>query len=474
MRVMTIIAAIDFTPVSSDVARLAAGLARKLGDKLLLLHVVEPSIPPYESTGSIPLPMPWPVDTAPAVESREQSIRRMREALARQGLEIETRIVAGPPDRTIEATADEVDARLIVAGTHGRGPVGRLLVGSVAQRLLLRAHCPVLVIREGGGAAIERWLLGERPLRVVAGVDRKGAATDSALDWLRQLGALGPFEITLVHEYWPPAEYSRLGMRGPRDLFETDPEVAAILERELELKVGTFAWAPNARVRARAAWGSIGEALAREATSAAADLVVVGSDQPHGWERLKRGSAAVSTLHAVVVPLLCVPARGHRGAAARNGERPVVAPALRSVLAATDLSEVGNAAVAQAYALLRAEGGVVHLCHVAEGSLPSPSYAYAPEAGPLTVARDGDLEAQLRRLIPAEATELEIATRVSVIDGGEPAEQIAAAALQVGADAIVLGSHGRTGLKRAVLGSVAEAVLRHAEMPVYVVRRPPA
>jgi nucleotide-binding universal stress UspA family protein len=264
-------------------------------------------------------------------------------------------------------------------------------------------------------------------------------------------------------------------MRGPRDLFETDPEVAAILVRELEAKVGTLAWAPNARLRARAAWGPIGDALAREAASGSADLVVVGSEQPHGWKRLSHGSAALSTLHAVTAPLLCVPTRG-RGAhaGAPGGERPSVAPLPRSVLAATDLSGTGNAALAQAFSLLSAEGGVLHLCHVAEHALPSPAYAYAAGDQALPPDRKGALEAKLRALIPPEAAALEIETRILVIDGGDAAEQICAAAARVGADVIALASHGRSGIKRAVLGSVAETVIRRAEIPVYVVRGPTA
>jgi nucleotide-binding universal stress UspA family protein len=341
-------------------------------------------------------------------------------------------------------------------------------MGSVAQRLLLRAPCAVLVIRPGAGAALEGWLGGGRRLQVVVGIDRRGRATDAALDWARQLGDLGPCDLTLVHEYWPPAEYRRLGMRGPRDLFETDPEVAGILQRELEAKVGTLAWAPNATLRVRAAWGPIGEALAREAEAVRADLIVVGSEQPHGWRRVRRGSIAVSALHAAPVLLLSVP---ERTGTTVTGEAPLVAPPLRSILAATDLSEPGNAAVAHAFSLLRAEGGVVHLCHVCEHALPSPPYAYAPAGEGLSGAHRSAVEAGLQALVPPEAAEIGIEARVVVVDGGDPATEVVAAAARLGADAIVIASHGRSGVKRAVLGSAAEAVLRASEIPVYVVPR---
>ena len=77
---------------------------------------------------------------------------------------------------------------------------------------------------------------------------------------------------------------------------------------------------------------------------------------------------------------------------------------------------------------------------------------------------------KLRALVPAEAEKLGITTHVSVIDGGKAAETIMQAAERLNVDAISLGSHGRGGLARALLGSVAEEVVRRSTRPVLVVR----
>ena len=76
-----------------------------------------------------------------------------------------------------------------------------------------------------------------------------------------------------------------------------------------------------------------------------------------------------------------------------------------------------------------------------------------------------------RAEIPGDATEHGIATHVSVLEGRFAAEAILQAAKRLDVDAIALGSHGRRGLGRALLGSVAEEVARKAARPVLIVHR---
>jgi nucleotide-binding universal stress UspA family protein len=61
----------------------------------------------------------------------------------------------GFPDKEILALAEEIGADLIIVGSHDRGPVGRLLIGSVSEAVLRGAHCPVLVARLKGYAHVE-------------------------------------------------------------------------------------------------------------------------------------------------------------------------------------------------------------------------------------------------------------------------------------------------------------------------------
>jgi nucleotide-binding universal stress UspA family protein len=459
---MTIIAAIDFSPTSLNAARTAARLARKLGDKLLLVRVLEPvaAIFPELSTAA---GMTVPDLTQPLRAVNLETLANLRASFASEGAQVETRLLEGRPAALLSACAQEENARLVVMGTHGRGALAALFLGSVAQGTVLHAPCPVLVIREGG-APFDEWLEGKRPMRILVGVDRT-PATQAALAWIGELRKASPCDVVLMHEYWPPAEYARLGLRGPRELGESDPEVVAVLERELKAELGPLAGEGDVTLQVRPSWERVGSKLGHEAEAHNADLIVVGTHQPHAWDRLKMGSSALSTLHAAKIAVLCVPGRS-LPPDALAAQVPI--PAIRSVLVATDLSALGNAAVPHAYALLRA-GGVVELCHVHEGALPSPVYAYSGETT-LTTRRRQELEHQLRGLVPAEAAGLGIATHVTVIDGGAAADQIVQAARRLGADVIVVSSHGRSGIGRTVLGSVAESVLRHAERPVHVVR----
>jgi nucleotide-binding universal stress UspA family protein len=112
----------------------------------------------------------------------------------------------------------------------------------------------------------------------------------------------------------------------------------------------------------------------------------------------------------------------------------------------------------------------VELCHVHEHALAAPAYVLPTQPPTLSAQKRRELELQLTGLIPAQAADVGISSHITVIDGGSAADQILAAARRLGVDAIVVASHGRGGVSRALFGSVAEAVVRGSDRPVYVVR----
>jgi len=135
------------------------------------------------------------------------------------------------------------------------------------------------------------------------------------------------------------------------------------------------------------------------------------------------------------------------------------------ILVPTDGSDAVDAAVEEALSLATLSEAVVHALYVEEraGDLVAPGGNFLTVEG--TVAERGEravADVRHRALEAGVDAETEVRT-------GDPAEQIAAYARD-NADAVVMATHGRSGVRRVMLGSVAERVIRRAEVPVVVTR----
>lgn len=133
------------------------------------------------------------------------------------------------------------------------------------------------------------------------------------------------------------------------------------------------------------------------------------------------------------------------------------------ILIAVDGSEIaGRAAETGAWlaATLRAE---VLLVFVADTSL-----AGAPEGGVAPDVLLASLEEEGRATLAALAKDLPQAEQI--VRRGKPADEVLKVAEERGADLIVVGTHGRSGVRRVLMGSTAEDIMRHAPCPVLVVR----
>jgi nucleotide-binding universal stress UspA family protein len=140
-----ILVPVDFSEQSRAALDYAAGLARMSGASIDILHVWE--IPAFEPPGPIVAEASmtlWEVSQRNA----EQALLGFREAASKRGIDIRaSRAVAGDPWRSIVDAAKGGGYDLIVIGTHGRTGFSRALIGSVAERVVRHAHCPVLAVR---------------------------------------------------------------------------------------------------------------------------------------------------------------------------------------------------------------------------------------------------------------------------------------------------------------------------------------
>jgi nucleotide-binding universal stress UspA family protein len=144
MNLQRILAPTDFSELSQQGLRSALELAETFGGKLLLLHVVEP--PPYPVEGIVPSNL-----GATLLDDLERQastdLAQMLPEAQRSKVEVTRRVVVGIPYRKIVEVAEEEKSDLIVMTTHGRTGLSHLVMGSVAEKIVRTAPCPVLTIR---------------------------------------------------------------------------------------------------------------------------------------------------------------------------------------------------------------------------------------------------------------------------------------------------------------------------------------
>ena len=140
----TVLVAVDFSDTSADAVRYAQELSRLFDARVHLLHVVPD-----------PLRQPWAVEAPgldyPALSQQwhaeaEEGLQAIRSEAGLDATRTVVAVATGMAHTAIIEYAREHAVDLIVMGTHGHGPVVHLLLGSVAERVVRQATCPVLVV----------------------------------------------------------------------------------------------------------------------------------------------------------------------------------------------------------------------------------------------------------------------------------------------------------------------------------------
>lgn len=192
-----ILAPTDFSPHSALALRYAALAAHRFGARLKVLHAYQFE-PPLEFTSR---------QVNGLARSEERNRRALYRHLKQHVLEtigefegLELVVVEAPPVEAIVRESESSPADLVVMGTHGRSGVNRLLMGSVAENVVRRVHCPVLTVRqkEGGAAGTEEPKIEKVLLPLTE--------TEASLQSARVTCALAKqfeAEITVVHVVEP-------------------------------------------------------------------------------------------------------------------------------------------------------------------------------------------------------------------------------------------------------------------------------
>jgi nucleotide-binding universal stress UspA family protein len=137
--IKTIVHPTDFSEHAEYAFRVACALARDYGARLIVVHVMSPLM--YNSPEMGPL-IPDQEMVDDELLERLQSLRPGDPAVV-----VDYRLCHGETVEEITGLAKLVKGDLLVMGTHGRKGVGRLLMGSIAEAVLRRAHCPVLTLK---------------------------------------------------------------------------------------------------------------------------------------------------------------------------------------------------------------------------------------------------------------------------------------------------------------------------------------
>ena len=143
IEIRQILVPLDFSEHAKPVLEWASELAREHGAKLVLLHAYHLPVEFQQLEGAYLPPEFW---TNVKTEA-QQSLDEYASGVSRQGLEVEALVREGYPATVIEEEAERLDVDLIVIGTRGLSGLKHMLLGSIAERVVQRAPCPVLTVK---------------------------------------------------------------------------------------------------------------------------------------------------------------------------------------------------------------------------------------------------------------------------------------------------------------------------------------
>jgi nucleotide-binding universal stress UspA family protein len=146
VRMSRLLVATDLSSSAPAITRHAADLAKRLKASLMVLHVAEDGGRPHAAR---PASVTDRGLSALSKNRRRQRLERLVATIRVQDLSVEGHCVAGPPVETILSEAARWEANLVIVGTAARRGLSRLVLGNVAEGVIRRANCPLLVVPAG-------------------------------------------------------------------------------------------------------------------------------------------------------------------------------------------------------------------------------------------------------------------------------------------------------------------------------------
>jgi nucleotide-binding universal stress UspA family protein len=301
---MTIVCGTDFTEAASRTAQVAALVAARSKVDLALVHVVE--MAGAEQLVLEPASQPQSAFRKHVQEEIDRLRARLRDEaakLAPYGAKIVTDLVTGTPDEALTAYADRKRASMIVVAALGRRSSLLWRLGSTADRTAQIAKVPVLIVR--GAEALEASLRGAKQITVVVGIDNS-KTSDAAVRWVDGFARSVECKVVGAHVYWPPEVRERLSLAGI-PIGHGNADVEAALARELAPRLAAVPGGSRIELALVGGLGRAADHLVRIAAKHKAELIVVGSHQRSGLERVWHGSTSHGVIDLAEMSVVCVP-----------------------------------------------------------------------------------------------------------------------------------------------------------------------
>jgi nucleotide-binding universal stress UspA family protein len=303
IQIADILCPIDFSDHSCRALGHAAAIARWYEARLTVLYVYThwPTVAMIPVLGTEPLP---PVELAAADRERlVHHVTRLADQHARQTprVEIEVRDAADA-GREILAHAAATPADLIVMGTHGRSGVEHLLLGSITERVVRKAACPVMVVPHGAQSSPGRE--GVPFKNIMCPFDFSESAL-SALTYAMSLAEESDARLTLLHAVEIPTAFYEVPLAVYTDLSGLRAAAQSACERRLRDlvpdEVRTYC-----SVETLAADGKAAKEIVRVAAERKVDLLAMGAHGHGAVNEMLFGSNTHAVMRAATCPVLVV------------------------------------------------------------------------------------------------------------------------------------------------------------------------
>lgn len=296
-----ILCPIDFSDFSRHALDHAVAIARRYESTLTLLHVypLMPSLAYAPGTPVLPVFVPTPDD----FEALRASMKRFADTEAGSSVPMQFDVGEGDAASGILDRARALPSDLIVMGTHGRSGFERLLLGSVTEKVIHKAPCPVLTVPPPMADAVPASPVLFR--RILCGIDFSDASL-RALEYALSLTQDADAQLTLVHVVEVSATPA-VEARGDIEAPALGAYVAAAAHARAEQlqQLVPEGGTSHARIETVLAIGSAHREILRVAGERSSDIIVLGAHGV-GVSQMMFGSAAHQIVRQATCPVLTV------------------------------------------------------------------------------------------------------------------------------------------------------------------------